>query len=79
MVDRNLKNSPIQIWVVILFLVMAILNFVMIAELPFFVSGLQITNKADGSGTTLTNAVESPDNTVFNLYQNRRYDQKIER
>ena len=54
--------NPIQIGVIILILVVAVLNFVMIAELPFFISGLQIKSKIDGPETTLPNAVEAPEN-----------------
>lgn len=42
MLVRNIKKNPIHIGVIILILVTAILNFVMIAELPFFVTSLQI-------------------------------------
>lgn len=79
MAIRNIKNNPIPIGVIILILAMAILNFFMIAELPYFVSGLQINSKADGPDTALQNAVELPDNAVYILYQNRRYDQRLER
>ena len=42
---RKIKKNPIQIGVILLILVMAVLNFVMIAELPFFVSSLQINDE----------------------------------
>ena len=49
MLIRNIKKNPIQIGVIVLILVMAVLNFVMIAELPFIVSRLQIEGKVQGS------------------------------
>lgn len=42
MLIRYVKNKPIQIGVFLLILVMAVLDFVMIAELPFFMTSLQI-------------------------------------
>lgn len=45
MLIRYIKKNQIQIGVILLILVMAVLNFVMIGELPFFVSSLQINDE----------------------------------
>jgi len=45
MLIRYIKKNQFQIGVILLILVMAVLNFVMIAELPSFVSSLQINDE----------------------------------
>lgn len=58
---RDIKNRPIQIVVIVLILVMGVLNFVMIDELPFIVSRLQIEGKAQGWEPVLLDENKVPD------------------
>ena len=62
MLIRVIKNSPIQIVVIVLILVMAVLNFVMIDELPFIVSRLQIEGKVQVSKPVPLHEDKAPDN-----------------
>jgi len=43
-----MKKNPILIRVVLLILLVAAINFVMIRDLPLFVTSLQIKGKIDG-------------------------------
>jgi len=62
MLIRNIKKNPIQIVVFLLILVIAILNFVMIDELPFIVSRLQIEDKVQASGAAPPHEDREQDN-----------------
>jgi len=62
MLIQNIKRNPIQIGVVLLILVMAVLNFVMIAELPLFVSSLQIEGKIHDPEPAPTYEDKAPEN-----------------
>ena len=62
MLIRDIKKNPIQIGVILLILVMAVLNFVMIDELPFIVSRLQIEIKVQSPETDLPHEDKAPDN-----------------
>ena len=61
MLIREIKKNPIPIGVIVLILVMAVLNFVMIDELPFIVSRLQIGGKGQSSQSVLLHEGKVPE------------------
>ena len=62
MLIRDLKENPIRIGIILFILVMTILNFVMIDELFFIVSRLQIEIKVQVPKTDLPHEDKAPDN-----------------
>jgi hypothetical protein len=61
-VDSRVRRNPVKMVLIILILTIAVADFVMIAELPFWVSNLQTGGKNSGPEHALSHDPKEQDN-----------------